>query len=133
MGSIGGLVLDFLCKSGFKNFDIYDPDTMGVENNPRHVLGINKDEMGVYKTDHLSKHYSSLFPMVKITPHTQTVLYSKLKINKGDIVINTTGGPINRILLNGYNIYTNNNDISFTYVDMFTEPFGLAVHSIVTN
>lgn len=132
LGSIGGLVLDFLCKNNCKNISLYDYDKMDVVNNPRHVLGIGPQKIGINKVEHLFSHYSTLFPMLNIYHFFRKFNYLNEEIGENDIIFNTTGGPVSKIMSNIKAIYKKNKK-SFTYVDIFIEPFALGAHAIVFN
>ena len=133
LGSIGGLVLDYVCKFGYENLEIYDDDVMEVENNPRHVLGIPVFKFGFPKVLHLFDHYSRLFPMLKIKPIFNKFYYSKNKILDNDLIFDTTGGSISKMKEDFFTLCDKNKDKDFTYINIFTEPFALGLHCIVLN
>ena len=133
LGSIGGLVLDYVCKSGYENLEIYDYDVMEIENNSRHVLGIPIFKMGIFKTEHLFEYYSKLFPMLKIKPFNNPFDYSQNEILNNDLIFDTTGGSISKMKEDFENLCKKNKYKNFTYVNIFTEPFALGVHCIVIN
>lgn len=133
LGSIGGLVLDYFCKSGYDNLEIYDDDLMEVANNPRHILGIPASKIGTSKVEHLSKHYLDLFPMHKISAKNEKFDYFKNEILNNDLIFDTTGGSISKMKEDFYELCDKNKNKNFTYINIFTEPFALGVHCIVIN
>ena len=133
LGSIGGLVLDYFCKSGYDNLEIYDDDKMEVANNPRHILGIPILKTNISKTKHLFNHYSKLFPMCTISPKNEKFNYSKDQILNNDLIFDTTGGSISKMKKDFYELCNKNQNKNFTYINIFTEPFALGLHCIVIN
>ena len=134
-GSIGGLVLDFFCRSGYTDITIYDNDEMDVVNNSRHVLGIGSNDIAVSKVENLKQHYSKLFPMIKISAFHKKFGYIAKDIENDSIVINTTGGSHKELFLNCLSMFESADEVgkNFIFIDVFVEPFGLGVHGIVFN
>lgn len=130
LGSIGGLVLDHLCKIGFKEITIYDNDEFDVVNNPRHVLGIKPNQIGLNKAKHLSDHYSKLYPMIEIKAVPKKFEYNSV-VPKNVLIFNTTGGSHYTLLLNSCILYNANKEKNFSFIDIFVEPFALGIHGIV--
>jgi len=128
LGSIGGFVFDFLCKSGVSEIEFFDNDNMESINNPRHILGIGSNEIGVKKSFHMLSHYQKLFPFIKMSANDNNINYENFSIEENSIVINTTGGPIEKLISNQKKMINFNLNKTFIYIDAYIESFGAAVH-----
>lgn len=129
-GSVGGLVLDSLCKSWFKKIIIYDDDKFDVVNTPRHVFGVTNDKIGEKKSLVLSNHYSNLYPMIDFKGKDEKFKYDS-EIPDNSLVFNTTGGSNIDLLINSFQLLMANEKKNFSFIDIFVEPFALGIHSIV--
>lgn len=132
VGSVGGLVLDYLCKSGFKKIIIYDDDIFDVINTPRHVLGIKNNEIGSKKVTVLFEHYSNLYPMIEFEAKDEKFKYNS-KVPNNSLIFNTTGGAHLILTKNLLLLFEANKNKQFCFVDIFVEPFALGIHGIVFN
>ena len=135
VGSIGGIVLDFLCKNGFENIDIYDDDKFDVVNNTRHIIGADINNLGKNKALALKEHYEKYFPNIKIKAYGYNYDFANSpKINDDYLIFVTTGGSHLQKTRNILNLFKNiNKKFLISVIDIFTEPFAMAMHTITCS
>ncbi|CAM9130163.1 ThiF family adenylyltransferase [Mycoplasma todarodis] len=130
MGSVGSVVMDNLIRNGAMSFEVFDHDLMSFSNNPRHIIGRT-----IYQERNKAlaakEYYEIRYPFVKVKAHDIPFMYMDKITEKDTIIINTTGGSDTSRRQRFDLIKANNKNIKF--IDIFIEPFGVAMHAIVQN
>jgi hypothetical protein len=98
-GSIGGLLIDILARTGVGSLTLIDPEDFAEENVGRHVL--TSDSVGKPKVEELSRHVARINPDCRVTA-IHAKFDASLLTNRPDLIVSTADSFQCGSLVNSY-------------------------------
>lgn len=127
-GSVGGDVADKLAASGVGRLDLYDPETLSLNNLYRHILPPMYTSF--HKTQALWHNLTSKYPWLEVGKYTNKLLdlrnYELLM--KYDLIVIAIGAPTQERLFHDYLI---KEKINVPVINAWVEGYGIGGHAIL--
>ncbi|MGA7507018.1 MAG: ThiF family adenylyltransferase [Erwinia billingiae] len=127
-GSVGGDVADKLAASGVGCLDLYDPDTLSLNNLYRHILP--PMYVSFHKSQALWHSLTSKYPWLEVKSYTNKLLDLRRRelLMDYDLIIIAIGAPTQERLFHGY---LNNEKINVPVINTWVEGYGIGGHAVL--
>ena len=127
-GSVGGDVADKLAASGVGHIDLYDPDTLSLNNIYRHILP--PQYVSFNKSYALWHSLTSKYPWLEIGSYTGKLLDLRRRdlLMKYDLIIIAIGAPTQERLFHDYLI---KEKIKVPIINTWVEGYGIGGHAVL--
>lgn len=127
-GSVGGDVADKLAASGVGHIDLYDPDTLSLNNLYRHILP--PQYVSFNKSYALWHSLTSKYPWLEIGSYTAKLLDLRRRdlLIKYDLIIIAIGAPTQERLFHDYLI---KEKIKVPIINTWVEGYGIGGHAVL--
>jgi molybdopterin-synthase adenylyltransferase len=131
-GAVGGHIAWELARAGIAHLTLVDPDTLGLPNTYRHVLG--RRYWGMNKAVALKQEIGAHLPFVQIQAIDTTIevalATNQVDLSAYDLIISALGAPTTELDLNArVRGLSNGPSIIFTWL----EPLGIGGHALLTG
>lgn len=127
-GSVGGDIADKLAASGVGHIDLYDPDTLSLNNIYRHILP--PQYVSFNKSYALWHSLTSKYPWLEIGGYTGKLLDLRRRdlLMKYDLIIIAIGAPTQERLFHDYLI---KEKIKVPIINTWVEGYGIGGHAVL--
>lgn len=127
-GSVGGDVADKLAASGVGHIDLYDPETLSLNNLYRHILP--PQYVSFHKPSALWHSLTSKYPWLEIGSYTGKLLDLRRRdlLMKYDLIIIAIGAPTQERLFHDYLI---KEKINVPVINTWVEGYGIGGHAVL--
>lgn len=128
-GSVGGDVADKLAASGVGHIDLYDPDTLSLNNLYRHILP--PKYVSFHKSQALWHSLTSKYPWLEIENYTGKLLDLRHRdlLMGYDLIIIAIGAPTQERLFHDYLL---KEKINIPVINTWVEGYGIGGHAVLT-
>ncbi|ELZ9578513.1 ThiF family adenylyltransferase [Klebsiella pneumoniae] len=127
-GSVGGDIADKLAASGVGHLDLYDPDTLSLNNLYRHILP--PIYTSFHKSQALWHSLTSKYPWLEVEKYTNTLLdlRNRKLLMEYDLIVIAIGAPTQERLFHDYLI---KEKINVPVINTWVEGYGIGGHAIL--
>ncbi|EGY2004952.1 ThiF family adenylyltransferase [Escherichia coli] len=127
-GSVGGDIADKLAASGVGHIDLYDPDTLSLNNIYRHILP--PQYVSFHKPSALWHSLTSKYPWLEIGCYAGKLLDLRRRdlLMKYDLIIIAIGSPTQERLFHDYLI---KEKINIPVINTWVEGYGIGGHAVL--
>lgn len=127
-GSVGGDVADKLAASGVGRLDLYDPETLSLNNLYRHILPPMYTSF--HKTQALWHSLTSKYPWLEVGKYTNKLLDLRNHelLMKYDLIVIAIGAPTQERLFHDYLI---KKKMNVPVINAWVEGYGIGGHAIL--